>query len=90
MTKDCVLMKHHDNITRANFKITSTKPCAPVANLSIKDNIKLLEKLKQGLKRTISWNKHRSEITTQPKNSNLDYMVDPTFTNINRPLCKMA
>ena len=38
----------------------------------------------QGFKRTISWNKYRSEITRQPKNNNLDYMTDTTFKNINR------
>ena len=30
------------------------------------------------------WNKYRSEITTQTKNNNLDYLIDPTFRNINR------
>ena len=25
-----------------------------------------------------------SEVATQPKNNNLDYMIDPTFSNINR------
>ena len=64
--------------------ITSTKLYIPVVNLSINDNIKLLENAKQRPKRTISWNKYRSEITTQPKNNNLDYLVDPTFRNINR------
>ena len=34
--------------------------------------------------RTISSNKYRSEITAQPKNNNLDYLVDPTFRNIYR------
>ena len=48
------------------------------------DNIKFLENIKQGFKRTISWNKCRSEITTQPKNNNLDNLIDPTFRNINR------
>ena len=42
----------------------------------------LLENVKQRFKRTISWNRYRSEIKTQPKNSNLDYLVDPTFTNM--------
>ena len=46
-------------------------------------NDKFLENIKQGFKRTISWKKYRSEITTQPKNNNLDYMIDPTFRNIN-------
>ena len=29
-------------------------------------------------------NKYRSEITSQPKNNNSDYLIDPTFRNINR------
>ena len=33
---------------------------------------------------TISWNKLRSEIATQPKNNNLDYLINPIFKNINR------
>ena len=45
--------------------ITSSKLYFPVVTLYIKDNIKFLENLKQGFKRTISWNKYRSEITTQ-------------------------
>ena len=28
--------------------------------------------------------KYRSEITTQTKSNNLDYLIDPTFRNINR------
>ena len=45
--------------------ITSSKLYFLVVTLHIKDNIKFLEDLKQGFKRTISWNKYRSEITTQ-------------------------
>ena len=40
--------------------------------------------MKRGFKKTMSWNKYGSEITTQAKNNNLDYMVDLTFRNINR------
>ena len=64
--------------------ITCTKLYFPVITLSINDNIKLLENIKQGFKRTISLNKYRSEITIQSKNINLDYLIDPTFRNINR------
>ena len=42
--------------------------------------------MKQRFKRTISWNKYRSEITTQTKNNNLDYIIDLTFRSINRLL----
>ena len=40
--------------------------------------------LKQGFKRTIYWDKNRSEITKQPQNNNLDQMIDPTLRSINR------
>ena len=33
---------------------------------------------------SLSWNKYISERTTKPKNNNLDYLIDPTFRNINR------
>ena len=52
--------------------------------MSINNNIKFLENIKKGCKRTVSWNKYRSETTTQSKNDNLDYMIDPTFRSINR------
>ena len=45
---------------------------------------KLLEQLKLGFKRTIKWNKYRSQMTIQPQNNNLNYLIDPTFTNVNR------
>ena len=83
-TKDCVLIAQNNNITVVNFVITSTKLYVPVATLSSNDNIKFLENIKQGFKGTISWNKRKSEITTQTKNNTLDYLIDPTFRNINR------
>ena len=52
--------------------------------MSVNDNINFLENIKQGIKRTISLNKYRSEITTQPKSNNLDYLIDPTCKNIDR------
>ena len=64
--------------------ITSTKCYVPVVTLSVNNNIKVLENMKHGFKRKISWNKCKSEITTHPKNNNLDYLIDPTFKNINR------
>ena len=52
--------------------------------MSINDNINFLENIKQAFKITTPWNKYRSEITTQTKSNNLDYMIDPTCRNINR------
>ena len=62
MEKDSVLIENHNNIKGVNFMITSTKLYVSVVTLSINDNIKFLENIKQGLKRTFSWNKYRSEI----------------------------
>ena len=56
----------------------------PIVNLSAENDNKLLEQLKTGLKRTIKWNKYRSEMSNQPKTNNLNYLIDPTFTNVNR------
>ena len=39
---------------------------------------RLLEQLRTGFKRTIKWNKYRSEMTNQTKNNNLNYLIDPT------------
>ena len=63
----------------ATFQINYTKLYVPVVNLPINDNIKFLENIRQRLKRKISWSKRRSEITTQPNNNNLDYLIDSTF-----------
>ena len=48
----------------ATFQINNAKLYVPVVTLSMNDNIKFLENMKQGFKKTISWNKYRSEITT--------------------------
>ena len=44
----------------------------------------ILEQLKIGFKKTIKWNKYRSQMTIQLQNNNLNYLIDPTFTNVNR------
>ena len=70
--------------TGLEFKTTDRKLYALVATLSKENDTKLLEQLKTGFKRTIKWNKYRSQMTIQPQNNNLNYLIDPTFTNINR------
>ena len=69
--------------TGLEFKITDTKLYVPVVSLSKENDIKLLEQLKSGFKKTIKWNKYRSQMTIQPQNNNLNYLIDPTFTNVN-------
>ena len=73
-----------DNPENATFQITDTKLYVPVVTLSKENDIKLLEQLKSGFKRTIKWNKYRSQMTVQPQNNNLNYLIDPKFINVNR------
>ena len=51
--------------TNATFQINIAKIYVSAVTLSITDNIKFLENIRQIFKRTISWNKYRSEIITQ-------------------------
>ena len=73
-----------DNPENATFKITDKKLFVPFVTLSKENDIKLLEQLKSGFKTTIKWNKYRSQMTIQPQNNNVNYLIDPTFMNVNR------
>ena len=46
--------------------ISNTKIYFSAITLSINDKINFLEHLKQGFKRTMSWNRYRSGVTTKP------------------------
>ena len=72
------------NPKSATFKIEDTKFYVPAVTLSAQDDNNLLEQLKTGFRRTIKWNKYRSEMTNQTKTYNLNYLVDPTFSKVNR------
>ena len=52
--------------------------------MSEENDIKLLKQLKSGFKRTIKWNKYRSQMSVQSNKNNLNYLIDPTFTKVNR------
>ena len=67
--------------TELDFEVTDTKMYVPVVTLSNKKDIKLLEQLKSVFQKAIKWNKDRSQMT---KNNNVNYLIDPTFTNVNR------
>ena len=52
--------------------------------MSAENDNKLLEQLKTGFKRTIKWNKYRSETSNQTKKNNSNLLIVPTFTSVNR------
>ena len=58
-------------LTGLKSKITDTKLYVPGFSLSKKNDIKLLEQLKSGFRRTIKWNKYRSQMTIQVQNNNI-------------------
>ena len=70
--------------TNATLAINDCKLHIPVVTLSKDDEIKLLTNLKSGFKREIEWNKYRSQMTTEAVHNNLNILVDPTFTHVNR------
>ena len=80
-SKDCAIT----NFTgEGTFAITETKLYVPVVTLSTKDNEKLLQQLKSGFKKTISWNKYESSIKTFAQNRYLNYLINPSFQGVNR------
>ena len=62
------------------FKITDAILYVPVVTSSKENDIKYLEQLKSGFKKTIKLNKYRSQMTIQLENNNLIYLIDPALT----------
>ena len=71
-------------LTSVTLSITDCKLYIPVVTLSKDDEIKLLTNLKSGFAREIKWNKYRSQMSREAVNNNLNILIDPTFTNVNR------
>ena len=69
--------------TGLEFQTTGTKLNVSVVTSSKENDKKLLEQLKSGFKRTVKRNKYKSHIV-QSKNNNVNYLIDPTFTKVNR------
>ena len=70
--------------TGTTLAINDCKLYVPVVTLSKNNEIELLTNLKSGFKREIIWNKYRSQMSTEAVNNNLNILIDPTFTNVNR------
>ena len=70
--------------TGATLTINDCKLYIPAVTLPEDDKIKLLTNLKSGFTREIEWNRYRSQMSTEAINNNLNILIDPTFTNVNR------
>ena len=73
-----------DSTAVGKFAITDTKLYVPVVTFSTQDNSKLLQQLKSGFKRVISWNKYSSKPELLAQNPNLNHLVEPSFHGVNR------
>ena len=54
---NCVIVSTNVANQNSKLEVIDTKLYVPVVTLSIQDNSKLLQQLKSGFKRVISWNK---------------------------------
>ena len=80
---NCVIVSTVNENLGAAFSITDTKLYVRVVTLSTEDNAKLIQQLKWGFKRRISWNKHQLRISIERLNQYLDYIIDPSFQGAN-------
>ena len=80
-SKDCVIT---NSTGEGKFQITETKLYVPIVTLSTQNNKKLLQQLKSGFKRIISWNKYESNVKKFVQNRYLNYLINPSFQGVNR------
>ena len=81
---DCVITYTDVANQNPTFTITDTNLYVPVVTLSTQDNTKLLQQLKSGFKRAVSWNKYLSKPELLAQNPNLNYLTEPSFQRVNR------
>ena len=83
-SENCVTISTNVANQNPTFTITETTLHVPVVTLSTQDNAKLLPQLKNGFKRTITWNKYLAKPELLPQNANLNHLIEPSFQGANR------
>ena len=66
------------------FTITETNIYVPAVTLSTRDDSKLSPQLKNGFKRTKSWNKYPAKPELSARNANLNHLIEPSFQCVKR------
>ena len=56
----------------------------PTFAITVTNNTKLLKELKSGFKRTTNWSKHKPKVTAEQQNQYLDFLINPSFQEVNR------
>ena len=70
--------------TDLKFSITDCKIYVPVVTLQAAYQNLLYKYLKTGISIDFTWNKYRSQVINQAATNNLNFLIDPTFSNVNR------
>ena len=75
-------------IANTTFKKTNTKLYIPIPTLSSKENVKLVELLEEGFKRSAYWNEYQAKIESRDlDNNNLTrFPLDTSFPVPNNPI----
>ena len=53
-----------------------------IVTLSTKDNVKPLQKLKSGFRRTINWHRYQLKVSTEVQNQYLDFLINSSFQGL--------
>ena len=96
-TENCVLTEKaakqnppQDRVPAVNVpsdlksSITDCKLYVPVITLQIQYQNQLYKELKTGISIDFKWSKYKSQIINQTATNNLNFLIDPTFNNVNR------
>ena len=81
---NCAIVSTNVANQNATYAITDTKLCVHVVTLATQDNAKLLQQIKSGFKRIISWKNFLSKPELLAQNPNLNHLVEPSFQGVNR------
>ena len=66
------------------FSVTYCKLYVPVVTLQTEYQNQLHKDLKTGISIDFTWSKYRSQMINQTATNNLNFLIDPTFNNVNR------
>ena len=83
-SRGCVIIYTNVDDQVPTFTITETNLYVPVVTLSTQENVKLLPQLKNGFKRTISWNRYLAKPELSRQNANLNNLIESRFQGVNR------
>ena len=81
---NCVIISTNNANPVPTFTMTERNFYVPVVTLSTQDNSKLLPQLKNGFKRTITWNKYLIKPELLAQDANLNHLIEPSFQGVNR------